>query len=312
VLRPSPRSAWPAALLLLLLVLPRPSLARAGTPGLPFDGVSTYVEVPDSADFSVPTTGGLTVAAWLRPDTLTFPTTEGSGYIYWLGKGEAGRQEWTFRMYSRDNSEGRGNRISFYLFNPDGGLGIGSYFQDAITPGEWIHVVGVADAQHTAIYKNGVFRRCDLYRGGSESGCQRYTGLAVTPQRGTAPLRMGTRDLHSFFLGALADVFIWDRPLSADEIAALYQQNVVPSDGLVAEYPLDETGGSVVHDDLGVHNGTIVGAPWGGARLLPSGSHGLAAARSLSQVRPPLPEPLAVLPETVFTRSRSSRRGLRA
>jgi hypothetical protein len=38
-----------------------------------FNG-SNYVEIPDSVDFSQPTsTFGLTVEAWMRPDTLSFP-----------------------------------------------------------------------------------------------------------------------------------------------------------------------------------------------------------------------------------------------
>ena len=32
-----------------------------------------YIEIPDSPDFSVATTGQLTVSAWIRPDVLTFP-----------------------------------------------------------------------------------------------------------------------------------------------------------------------------------------------------------------------------------------------
>lgn len=306
-MRPSPRLAFAAAIVLLALTLGPRLKAHGAAPGLPFDGLSSYVEMPDSADFSVPTTGGLTVAAWLRPDTLLFPTTEGSGYVYWLGKGEAGRQEWAFRMYSRDNSERRANRISFYLFNPNGGLGIGSYFQDAITPGEWMQVVGVVDGQHTAIYKNGVYRSCDDYRGGTDDGCQRYTGLAIAPQHGTAPLRMGTRDLHSFFQGALADIFIWNRPLSSDEIAALYQQNALPYNGLVAEYPLDESGGNVIHDELGAHDGTIVNPPWSSTLPAPLSRARGAAVHTVSRTAMPSWPAAAMLPET-WSERRQGRR----
>lgn len=79
---------------------------------LHFDGTQSYIEIPDSPDFSLPTTGSLTVSAWIRPEVLTFPKTE-KGYVHWLGKGEAGEQEWTFRIYSADNTVGRANRISF-------------------------------------------------------------------------------------------------------------------------------------------------------------------------------------------------------
>jgi hypothetical protein len=227
------------------------ALAAAQAPPstfLHFNGTSDYVQVSDSADFSVATTGSLTVSAWMRPDTLSFPSTEGSGYVHWLGKGEASQQEWVFRMYSQGNTEGRENRISFYVFNASGGLGTGSYFEDAVTPGQWTHVVGVADGQHTHIYKNGVLRDSDLYAG------------TITPQRGSAPLRMGTRDFQSYFEGGLAGVRVWNRALTAAEVAALYSSGTVPQSGLVAEYPLDGGSGAVATDATGRHPGTIAGA----------------------------------------------------
>src|SRR5712692_1625571 len=103
---------------LLSLSLPGAAYGQV-LPGthLQFNGTSDYVQVPDSPDFSVATTGALTVSAWMKPDTLTFPVTESTGYVYWMGKGESGQQEWVFRMYSQGNSENRENRISFYVFN---------------------------------------------------------------------------------------------------------------------------------------------------------------------------------------------------
>jgi hypothetical protein len=256
-----------APILLALLSIGLVRAAPSGRPLLQFDGLGSYVEVPDSADFSVGTSGGLTVSAWLRPDTLQFPTAEGSGYVYWLGKGERsgdrGDQEWALRIYSQENTEGRANRISFYVFNRRGGLGIGSYFQDPVVPGEWIHVVAVADGARTAIYKNGVFRQCDQYYGAGDSTCQRYAErFWITPEHGGAPLRLGTQNGRSFFAGALADVRIWSRALDAAEIAALYSDSVVPSAGLVAEWRLDEGAGTTAHDSTGAHDGLIVNAIW--------------------------------------------------
>ena len=101
-----------------------PSAPAGGVRVAPvFDGDSGYVEIPDSDDFSQPTRGALTVEAWIRPDTLAMPSAEATGYVHWLGKGEVGRHEWAARMYQAGNTEGRENRISFYCFNPGGGLG---------------------------------------------------------------------------------------------------------------------------------------------------------------------------------------------
>ncbi len=232
-----------------------------GDATLTFDGQTTYIEIANSPDFSLATTGGLSVAAWMRPDVLTFPAFQGTGYVHWLGKGEAGQQEWVFRMYNQTSTDDppRPNRISFYVFNPDGGEGIGSHFQDPVVAGDWIHVVGVADASTTTIYKNGAFCRCDSYTGTTTGPCHNYApDLWVTPGPGSAPLRIGTRDFESFFLGAIREVRVWTRALSAAEVAALFA-GAPPQDGLVAEYLL---GGDVAVDSAGAHEGAIVNGKW--------------------------------------------------
>jgi hypothetical protein len=213
-----------------------------------FDGAGSYVEVADDVDFSIETTGALTVAAWLRPDALVFPRQE-RGYVHWMGKGERGDQEWVARMYSGDNTVGRANRISFYVFNPEGGQGIGSYFQDPrIEAGHWIHFVGSADGERTAIYENGVLKKTDAYTD------------AIRPAHGPAPVRFGTRDFGSFFLGGLGLIRFWSRPLSDGEIADLYSSDLVPPDGLVAEYLLGEGDGEIAHDTANGHDGALIGA----------------------------------------------------
>ena len=228
---------------------------------LVFDGEDDYIEIGDDADFSVATTGQLTVSASIRPDVLTFPVSQSTGYVHWMGKGEAGQYEWTFRMYNKNTTDvpPRPNRISFYVFNPDRGRGIGSHFQDSVQVGEWIHVVGMADGESTSIYKNGEFRRCDRYNGTGPGPCHNYPADQwITPRRGTAPLRIGTRDRESFFLGAIRNVRIWSRALTAPEVNALHGGEV-PLDGLVAEYLL---GRDMALDSAGLHNGFIAGATW--------------------------------------------------
>lgn len=228
-----------------------------GNSSLSFDGVRTYVEIPDSSDFSVATTGQLTVSAWIQPETiqpgaLIFPTTEGGGesYVHWMGKGEAHQQEWTFRIYSADNTVGRANRISFYVFNPAGGIGVGSHYQDPerpMQPGVWIHVGGAADNEKTHIYINGQLIQSNVY------------SSSITPKHGTAPLRIGTRDFKSYFNGQIREVRLWNRALSAAEMQSLYDSDTVPAAGLVAEYPLTQ---DVAQDTTDNHNGIIFGGKW--------------------------------------------------
>ncbi|HKM56811.1 MAG TPA: hypothetical protein VJY33_25625 [Isosphaeraceae bacterium] len=51
---------------------------NSGNAYLHFDGRQSYIEVPDSPDFSLATTGAPIMSAWIRPATLTFPSTERS------------------------------------------------------------------------------------------------------------------------------------------------------------------------------------------------------------------------------------------
>ncbi|OIJ65301.1 LamG domain-containing protein [Streptomyces mangrovisoli] len=188
-----------------------------------FDGTSQYVEVPDDDSLSVTTTGELTVEAWVRPDTLAFARTTGSGYVNWLGKVSSRevRTEWLARMYSRDNDELRQNRISGYVFNPDGGLGAGSYFEDRITPGEWIHYTLVINtraksdaypAGYVKIYKNGVLRDQDS-----------LDDYDIEPANTDTPMRIGTAGTKSFFKGAIGKVAVYDSEVSKSRLAAHYR-----------------------------------------------------------------------------------------
>ena len=146
-------------------------------------GRNAYVEIPSRVDYSASTTSELTIAVWMRPDTINFPHVEiQSDYIHWLGKGEltgaTGNQEWTFRMYNHSDpldNPPRPNRISFYLFNPQGGLGVGSFVQVPIHKGQWLHLVGVADCSRTLFYKDGQYIRCDSK---SQIGCDQKWRIA--------------------------------------------------------------------------------------------------------------------------------------
>ncbi len=234
------------------------------------NGIDNYVEILSSDDFSVSTAGELTVSAWLRPDVLNFPFAEGTGYVHWLGKGDTGQQEWTFRIYRRKNTDTppRPNGISFYVFNPEGGFGVGNYFQDPVLKGGWIHVVGVAGSDQTYICKDGSYRRCDTYRGPATGGCPIHTQadssdqLEIDPQGGPAPLRIGTRDFGSFFKGGIRKVRIWNRAIQKGEIQALFASDTVPQDGLVAEYLLDRNTDRRAADTADGHDGLIFGAAW--------------------------------------------------
>jgi len=193
-----------------------------------FDGVSQYIEVADDAALSVPASGILSFEVWMRPDVLEFPNSEDTGYVHWMGKGTTGQYEYAGRMYSFTNSEvpSRPNRISGYSFNLAGGLGAGSYFQDTVIPGEWIfftfiintvNTSGPYPTGYTKVYKNGELRDQDS-----------LSEYSIVPGNGTAPFRVGTRDLQSFFQGALGKMAIYDYELSLATIRSHYELIVPP------------------------------------------------------------------------------------
>jgi hypothetical protein len=184
----------------------------------------TYVEIANAPGFSQPSSGqGLTVEAWMRPDVLVFPGESSDPYVMWLGKGEKDDMEWGFRFYSRNAT--RSNRISAYVWNAEGGLGSGAYFQDVLNPHEWLHIVATFDpgTENTpgagvSIYKNG------QPRGGTATQTAAlYSSYNVRPRKGPAPVRLGTRDLGSFLTGGLDEVAIYPRKLTVAEIREHYR-----------------------------------------------------------------------------------------
>lgn len=185
-----------------------------------FNGNEAYIEVPDDDAFSIITTGALTVSAWMSPEVLNFDITDNC-YVHWLGKGESGQHEWTFRMYNKDitcsEDNDRHNRISAYAFNLGGNLGSGSYVQEAVTAGEWIHIVARYDtvSNTITIFKNGAQKDQDPLHDNTYN---------VVPENGTAPFRMGTRSKWTYFQGRIDDVRIYNRALYDEEILALYNE----------------------------------------------------------------------------------------
>jgi hypothetical protein len=185
-----------------------------------FDGAVQYLEVPDANDLSVTSRGELTIEAWIRPDTLQFPSDEGSGYVHFLGKGLPDQHEYVGRMYSKVNDENRPNRISGYAFNLAGGLGSGSYFQAPVQAGGWILVDIVINTRNTSTtYPSGYVK---IFKNGQLKDTTGLDQFDVVPGNGTAPLRVGTRDLASYFQGAIGKVALYLRELTPQQIASHY------------------------------------------------------------------------------------------
>ena len=200
------------------------AIAQGGDKAVRFDGKSGYAEIPANKAFSQPTSGkGLSVEVWFKPALLEFKGETGDPYVFWIGKGEPGQHEWALRFYSRDST--RPNRISAYVFNRAGGLGAGAYVEEPVELNEWIHIVACFDPGSksnpkagVSIYKNGVLRGSPASQHGA-----RYASFDIVPEAGTAPVRLGTRNLTSFFAGDLDEFAIYPRALTAAEVLDHYR-----------------------------------------------------------------------------------------
>ena len=192
-----------------------------GDPAAEFNGLGQYAQVASASTLSVTNTGCLTVEVWIQPATLQFPKEEGTGYVYILGKGSTDKQEYALRIYSAENSEvpERPNRISAYAFNLTGGMGSGSYFQDKVKVGEWIMVTFVIDAKKSSTWPHGYIA---IYKDDELRGRVSLSQYHVTPKASTAPFCVGTRNLGSYFEGAIGKVAVYDYVLSKAQIAATY------------------------------------------------------------------------------------------
>lgn len=246
-----------------------------GDRSLVFNGTTQYVEFASVPDFSVPTTGVLTIEAWIRPDILTFPVMEGSGYVHWMGKGATQEHEYAARMYGENptgGDAGRVNRISGYAFNASGNLGAGSYYQasndNLIRRGEWIHYMLVINTKSTSAQYPTGYTKLYVHRTASDGTISTFTDqdalkdYDIIPQAGSAPFRIGTRDLRSFFKGAIGKVAIYNYELSSarslDHVKKMYDyDSFILSDGPVA-YWNNSTGKDLTRRG---NTGTKVNAP---------------------------------------------------
>ena len=185
-----------------------------------FNGFNQYFTIADNDYLEIVRTGILTIQAWFRPDILQFNRSEGSGYVWWMGKGDLNEQSWAARMYNYNNTEGRPNRISGYAFNLTGGLGAGSYFQDNVTIGTWIfYTLTINTVNVNNTYPTGYIK---IFKNGVERDLDSLVGYSVIPRNSTASMRVGTRQMQSFFQGAIGKVAVFDYELNASQVQTCF------------------------------------------------------------------------------------------
>ena len=136
---------------------------------------------------------------------------------------------------------------AFYSYD---GSNIGYYFNGSLPTGVWQHIVLTWNAStvQQIQYLNGV-------QVNSIGSLGTYSG-------NIANLTFGVGFAARYFPGSMDEVRIWNRPLSATEISNLYNQNTVPTNGLIGEWLFNEGTGSTAYDTSGMgFNATLTNSP---------------------------------------------------
>ncbi|WP_344287588.1 LamG domain-containing protein, partial [Streptomyces synnematoformans] len=193
---------------------------------LALDGVDGHVATGIPV---VETTGAHAVSAWVKLDEVpqgnamvaSHPGNSRSSFALFY---HAGLQRWVFNHHAADAP---GNVTRAMADTPGG-----------VTVGEWTHLVGSYDGHN---------QRIELFVNGQLAGQADVTGL-WDARRGLM-LGATTNDgspAH-FLPGALDEVQLFDRRLNPEDVAKLYQHQMVgddPSRPAVAVFDLDEPAGA--------------------------------------------------------------------
>jgi hypothetical protein len=214
-----------------------------------FDGVDDYVEIPDATALK-PT--NLTVECWVRFDALDTPGASDPGWLYLVFKKNS--QSYNFEGYTlmKTRPPGLGKDVLSFIISSVGHTPAQVNGTTAVVTGQWYHVAGSYDGATAKLYVNGV-----------QEGAQ---PASFALDYGSRPLFIGTsgESWNGRLAGAVDEVSIYSRALSADEIAAVY------SSGSAGKCPPGTGPGTVVwdgggdgvswHDPLNWSNDRVPGA----------------------------------------------------
>ena len=153
-----------------------------------FDGASGLVSVPDANSLDLTT--GMTLEAWVQPDTL-------NSWREVILKERPG--DLTYSLYANTSS----NRPQSDVATTGGDKSAGLAPQ--LTAGAWTHLAATYDGANLRLYKNGVLQTTTA-----------APGALLTSAN---PLRIGGNTIWGeYFDGRIDEVRIYNRPLSAAEI----------------------------------------------------------------------------------------------
>jgi hypothetical protein len=155
-----------------------------------FDGTDDYVVIPrTNSEFDF-TNEIYTISMWVNIGAT-------GTHRQFIDHGVNANNSWSLRL-------GTSNTV---LHDQDGGVGLDS--TTALSEGSWRHVVGLSNGTHRKIYLDGVE---------AKSG----TALAITNNTSDVNIARRISSPYYFYPGKIDDVRIYNRALSAAEVAAIY------------------------------------------------------------------------------------------
>lgn len=194
-----------------------------------FDGSNDYIEMTDASvwDFG---TGDFTLSAWMKS------TNSGWGWVLSRLNDATTGDLWRFGTKS-DNTLIFKDTVAWQDVNSTA----------SVNDGAWHHVAAVRSSGTVTLYIDG-----------SSDG----SGTADSDFSGTEKLRIGRWQGGSdFWDGLLDDVRIYNKALSANEVASIFG-TATTQNHLVGWWKLDESSGTTASDSSGHENhGTLTDGP---------------------------------------------------
>jgi len=193
-------------------------------PGLQFDGINDYVNIPHNNSLQPP---NITVEYWIKG---TLPQTDPGRYLVidkshgftdvtgWVMQGlsATGQMEWGF-------GDGAAWRTVTSTVN--------------ILDNVWHHIVGTYNGSQSILYIDGV----------QNNFLNTAAGIATNNRDVHIGVAWGGGPFQRWFKGYLDDVRIYNRALSGPEVLDRYNNTPILN-GLITYWNLDENAGIIAHD----------------------------------------------------------------
>ncbi|MDI6448663.1 LamG-like jellyroll fold domain-containing protein [Anaerobaca lacustris] len=208
-----------------------------------FDGDGDYIEVAHDAALDI--TGPISLSLWIRPDAED-PEGQGTETAPMAKAGSAASPPWSWQV-----RYGWGSPKPYMAFTFNTSPRAWAYVGQNLEQGEWHHIACSADGETLTAYLNGL---------ATES-----TPMGAITSSPT-PLLIGSDGWSSDWIGAIDEVAVYNRALSAEEMLYLAGFRAAAEDpSLSIYYSFDEVG-EIVPDESGNGNdGTVVGDVTGAA-----------------------------------------------